>query len=245
MESHSEAFEQLLLELSGTTLERNDPRQLILSFCRLTRAFFHASGAYYWNCTPEGELVGVEADGQDAARFRGTRLRAEDSSVALTAVRNRRPVVLNESDLNGFDLNERDVNEPDPSKPETGQLGLAGFPISSDLHARTALAAPLLVAGEVIGAIAYLHAARAAFDEIAVSRVTILAAQLCTALEALRLNQLSREERRRAAILADLAARLHGSPDTSPVMENIADRLRDLLGSPAVLIFVQNENLFQ
>jgi len=242
-------FEQLLLELSSTTLERNDPRQLILSFCRLTRAFFRASGAYYWNCTPEGELVGAEADGQDAARFRGTRLRAEDSSVALAAVRNRRPVVLNESDLNesdlnGFDLNQRDRNQPDASKP-VSKISLAGFPVSSDLHVRTAMAAPLLVAGEVVGAIAYLHAARAAFDKVAVSRVTILAAQLCTALEALRLNQLSREERRRAAILADLAARLHGSPDTSPVMENIADRLRDLLGSPVVLIFVQNENLFQ
>ena len=193
---------------------------MILSFCRLTRAFFRASGAYYWSCTPEGELVGVEADGQEASRFRGTRLRTGDPSVAVDALQKRRPVVLNE-------------------------VGLAHYPMLGDFHARSALAAPLLVAGEVIGAIAYLHGASSAFDEVAEARAAILAAQLCTALEALRLNRLSRIETRRATILADLASRLHGSPDTPPVMESIADRLRDLLGSPAVLIFVQRENLFQ
>jgi PAS domain S-box-containing protein len=250
LESHSEGFEQLLLELSRNTLERNDPGELILSFCRLTRAFFHATGAYYWSRTPEGELLGVEADGLEAAAFRGARLRSENSSVALAAVRNRRPIVfneieLNEADLNGLGANQPNAHRPDANTADGNKVGRAGFPLPSDRRARTALAAPLLVAGEVVGAIAYLHAAHAAFDETAVSRATILAAQLCTALEALRLNQLSREEKRRAAILADLAARLHSSPDTSPVMENIADRLRDLLGSPAVLIFVQNENLFQ
>jgi len=114
-----------------------------------------------------------------------------------------------------------------------------------DSGARSALAAPLLVAGEAVGAIAYLHPSSSAFDGVAEARVTILAAQMCTALEALRLNQQSREEKKRATILANLAARLHSSPDTPPVMENIADRLRELLSSPAVLIFVRQENLFQ
>ncbi len=122
---------------------------------------------------------------------------------------------------------------------------MAHYPMWGGLPARSAMAAPLLVAGEVVGAIAYVHQENSGFNEVSVSRVTILAQQLCTALEALRLNQLSRAERQRAVILADLAARLHGSPDTPPVMENIADRLRELLSSPAVLIFVQRESLFQ
>jgi GAF domain-containing protein len=75
------------------------------------------------------------------------------------------------------------------------------------------------------------------FDEDAVAKVTILAAQLGTALEALRLNQLSREEHRRASILVEVATALHGLPDTAAVMESIADRLRVLLHSPAVLVF--------
>ncbi|MGB9197021.1 MAG: PAS domain S-box protein [Terriglobales bacterium] len=209
-----------MLELSRATLERNNRSELILSFCRLTRAFFHASAAYYWSCTPEGELVGLEADGAGAERFRGTRVTAAEPSVALQAVQKRGTIVLDAELL--------------------GQYSMPG-----GSPAGSVVAAPLLLAGEVVGAIAYLHPAKAAFGEVAEARVSILAAQLCTALEALQLNQQSREERGRATILAELAARLHSSPDVAPVMENIADRLRDLVGSPAVLIFVQKENLFQ
>jgi len=109
-------------------------------------------------------------------------------------------------------------------------------------HAHAALAAPLLVAGEVFGAITFLKSAPGAgFDDDAVAKVTILAAQLGTALEALRLNRLSREEHRRAGILVDVADALHGLPDTAAVMESIADRLRVLLHSPAVLVLIQQE----
>jgi two-component system NtrC family sensor kinase len=108
------------------------------------------------------------------------------------------------------------------------------------------MAAPLLVSGEVVGAITFLQSTPGAgFDDDDVAKVTILAAQLGTAIEALRLNQLSREEHRRASILVEVATALHGLPDTAAVMENIADRLRVLLHSPAVLVFVQQEKVFQ
>jgi len=98
----------------------------------------------------------------------------------------------------------------------------------------------------VVGAITFLKSAPGAgFDNDATAKVTILAAQLGTALEALRLNQLSREEHRRASILVEVATALHGLPDTASVMESIADRIRVLLHSPAVLVFVQQEKLFQ
>jgi two-component system NtrC family sensor kinase len=104
------------------------------------------------------------------------------------------------------------------------------------------MAAPLLVSGEVIGALAFvLNAPHAGFDEDAVAKITILAAQLGTALEALRLNQLSREEHRRATVLVEAVGALHGLPDTAAVMESIADRLRVLLHSPAVLVLMQPE----
>jgi PAS domain S-box-containing protein len=108
------------------------------------------------------------------------------------------------------------------------------------------MASPLLVSGDVVGAITFLKSAPGSgFDDDAVAKVTILAAQLGTALEALRLNQLSREEHRRASILVEVATALHGLPDTASVMESIADRLRMLLHSPAVLVFVQQEKMFQ
>jgi PAS domain S-box-containing protein len=125
-------------------------------------------------------------------------------------------------------------------------LDASRYPWLASNHAHAALAAPLLVSGEVVGAITFLHnAPGAGFDDDSVAKVTILAAQLGTALEALRLNQLSREEHRRASILVEVATALHGLPDTASVMESIADRLRVLLHSPAVLVFVQQEKLFQ
>src|ERR1700730_15773328 len=57
-----ETFQRLLLELSRAAFQSTDPSQLIRSFCKLTRAFFHASGAYFWSRSPDGELVGAEAD---------------------------------------------------------------------------------------------------------------------------------------------------------------------------------------
>ncbi len=108
------------------------------------------------------------------------------------------------------------------------------------------MAAPLLVSGEVAGAITYVQSSPdAGFDDDAVARITIFAAQLGTELEALRLNQLSREERRRASILVEVATVLHGLPDTASVMESIADRLRVLLHSPIVLVLVQQEKVQQ
>jgi PAS domain S-box-containing protein len=125
-------------------------------------------------------------------------------------------------------------------------LDMARYPWLAECHAHAAMAAPLLVSGEVVGAITFLQSApHARFDEDAVAKVTILAAQLGTALEALRLNQLSREEHRRASLLVEVATALHGLPDTAAVMESIADRLRLLLHSPAVLVFIQQEKIFQ
>ena len=126
------------------------------------------------------------------------------------------------------------------------QFDIAAYPWLAATRTHAALAAPISVSGELIGVITFLRSApEPGFDEDAVAKVTILAAQLGTALEALRLNQLSREEHRRASILVEVATALNGLPDTAAVMESIADRLRVLLRSPAVLVFVQQEKVLQ
>jgi PAS domain S-box-containing protein len=191
----------------------------------LTRGFFHASGAYFWNYSSDGELTGAEADGDQEESFRGTRLRAGDPSItpsiAIEAVQKRRPFFLN-------------------------HVNVARYPWLAQGRAHAAMAAPLLVSGEVVGAIAFvLRVPHAGFDEDAVAKLNVLAAQLGTALEALRLNQLSREEHRRATVLVEAAGALQGLPDTAAVMESIADRLRVLLHSPAVLVLVQMEKVQQ
>src|SRR6266853_1612517 len=214
-----EAFQRLLLELSRAAFQSTDPSHLIRSFCTLTRAFFQASGAYFWSLSADGELVGTEADADQS--FRGIRRRAGDASIAMDAVQRRRAFFVN-------------------------HLDVARYPWLAECHAHAAMAAPLLVSGEVVGAITFLQSApHTRFDDDAVAKVTILATQPGTALEALRLNQLSREEHRRASILVEVATALHGLPDTAAVMESIADRLRLLLHSPAVLVFIQQEKMFQ
>jgi two-component system NtrC family sensor kinase len=198
-----------------------DASEVINSFCTRARHFFHASGAYYWTRQPNGDLLGSEADGFMSDSFRGTRLGSGDSAVAVEAVSRRRAVYN---------------NAIDPQR----------YAMLAQYQAKAALAVPLLVSGEVIGALVFLRdAPGSSFDEDAAAKATIMAGQLGTALEALRLNEVSREERRRAMILAEVAATLPRMPDTAAVIEGIADRLRVLLRSPAVLIFVQDGNSFQ
>ncbi len=216
-----EDFQKLLLGLSRAAFMGREPSQFILSFCALTRAFFRASGAYYWSCSADGELVGAEADGEQAKSFRGLRQGVGDPSIALEAVRKRRAFFAN-------------------------RLDVAHYPWLAEARAHAVMAAPLLVSGKAVGAIAYVQSTPdAGFDEDAVAKVTIMAGQLGTALEALRLKQLASEEHRRAGILVEIASALPGLPDIAAVVENIADRLRVLLHSPAVLVFVQQEKRFE
>ena len=210
-----------MLELSRAAFQSTDPSHLIRSFCALTRKFFQATGAYFWSQSADGELIGAEADAEGAESFRGIRRRAGDASIAMDAVQKRRAFFVNHLDA------ER-------------------YPWLASIHARAALAAPLMIAGEPVGAVTFLKSAvGSGFDDDAVAKVTILAAQLGTALEALRLNQLSREEHRRASVLVEVATALHGLPDTAAVMESIADRLRVLLHSPVVLVFIHQDKQLQ
>jgi PAS domain S-box-containing protein len=209
-----------LLELSRAAFQNTDADQLILLFCQQTRQFFHARGAYFWRSTPAGDLVGDQADGFNMERFRGLRLRARDQAVALEAIQRRRTTFLNDVDMTRY--------------PK-----LARYPATS------VMSAPLMVSNEIVGAITFVHdTPDSRFDEDSAAQATILATQLGTALEALRLNQLAREERRRTMILAEAATAFHSLSDANAVMEGMADRLRALLHSPIVLILVQEAGSF-
>ena len=114
-----------------------------------------------------------------AARFRGLRVHPEQSAVTAEAVRQRRTVFVN-------------------------QLDSARYPAAAEFQARSLMAAPLVVFNEVIGAATFLHDSDDGFfnDDLA-AKATILAGQLGSLLEATRLGEASREEHRRAEILAE------------------------------------------
>jgi|HubBroStandDraft_6_1064221.scaffolds.fasta_scaffold00199_21 PAS domain S-box-containing protein len=216
-----EAFQRLLLQFSEAMADGTPSGSVIQLFCRSTRKFFQVDGTYFWRVSPPDELIAAEADGLLAEDFRGQRLRARDSAVAMEAVRQRRTVY---------------VNRVDPNR----------YPMAGEFHAKSLMAAPLVVANEVIGAAVFLSASDPDFfDDDLAMKATILAGQLGSLLEANRLTQLSREEHRRAQILTEVAQAVHGMPDTSTVAESVAAHLRMLLNTRLVCILLREGTTVQ
>jgi two-component system NtrC family sensor kinase len=215
-----EAFQKLLLQFSAAVAQGTRGPSLIHLFCRATREFFQVDGTYFWQFASAEELVGAEADGFMAERFRGTRLKAGQSAVAIEAIRERKTVYVNRVDT-------------------------ARYPMAAEFHARSIMAAPLVVANEVIGAAVFLHCSDPEFfsDDLA-AKATILAGQVGSLLEASRLTRVSQEEHRRAEILADVVQALHPMPDASDVVEAVADRLRILLRTRLVCILLRQGAAF-
>ncbi len=216
-----EGFQKLLLRIAANSTEKSEPNKLIQLFCQATREFFEVSGVYFWRCQSGDELVGEQADGKMADRFVGMRLRAVESTGTAEAVRQRRTIFVN-------------------------HVNTAAFPAAREFEARSLMAAPLLVFDEIIGAVTFLHDSNEEFfnDDLA-TKATILAGQLGSLLEAARLGKASREEHRRAEILADVAQALHASPDVGAVIEALADRLRLLLGTRLVCVLLRQEGPFE
>jgi two-component system NtrC family sensor kinase len=216
-----EGFQKLLLRLAAKGGERRGAHSLIQFFCQATREFFQVSGVYFWRCQVADELVGEQADGKLAERFVGIRLRPDQSAVTAEAVRQRRTILANHVDS-------------------------AAFPATLEFEARSLMAAPLMVFNEVIGAATFLHDSNDEFfhDDLA-AKATILVGQLGGLLEAAQLSEASREEYRRAEILADVAHVLHGAPDVSAVIEALADRLRLLLRTKLVCVLLRREGSFE
>ncbi len=220
--SSDDGFQKLLLRIAAKAAERPDATALIQLFCRATREFFQVSGVYFWRRHPGDELVGEQADGKLADSFIGIRLLPQQSAVTADAVRSRRTIFVNQVQ----------------STPT--------FPAARQFEARSLLAAPLVVFDEVIGAATFLHDAdEGFFNEDLAAKATILAGQLGSLLEATRLGEASREEHRRAEILAEVATALHGTPDVAAVIEALADRLRLLLRTRMVSVLLRREGPFE
>src|SRR5207248_1662916 len=82
------------------------------------------------------------------------------------------------------------------------------------------------------------------FSEDLAAKATILAGQLGSLLEAGRLTRVSREQRRRAQILVEVAQTLHSMTDAKAVVEAVADRLRVLLRTRLVCVMLRQDGAF-
>lgn len=217
-----EAFQRLLLKFSDAAAQGTPAQALIRLFCQATRELFQVDGAYYWQRVSADELQGVEADGLMADRFRGTVVKGSQSSVAIAveAIRQRKTVY---------------ENNLDPAR----------YLMAAEYRARSIMAAPLVVSNEAIGAAVFLHSSDPGFfNPDLAAKATILAGQLGSLLEANRLTQVSREEHRRTKILAEVAQALHSAPESTAVVEAVADRLRVLLRTRLVCMLLREGTAF-
>ena len=118
--------------------------------------------------------------------------------------------------------------------------------MAAEYGAQSMLAVPLMIHNEVIGSAVFLHTTDPHFftpDHLA--KASILAAQLGSFLEAVRLSEQAREEQRRAGILAEVAHSLHSQPDLTHLVQAVADHLRALLRSPLVCILVRESARYE
>src|SRR5271166_5158185 len=216
-----EPFQKLLVRIAGKAAERPDANALIHFFCRVAREFFLCSGVYFWRRHAGNELIGEQADGKLAERFIGLRLLPHQSVVTASVIRSRRTTFVN-------------------------HVASALFPAAREFDAHSLMAAPVVVFDEVIGAVTFLHDSEDEFfTEDLAAQATILAGQLGSLLETARLGEVAREEHRRAEVLAEVASALHGTPDVDAVTEALADRLRLLLRTRLVSIFLRREGPFE
>jgi PAS domain S-box-containing protein len=207
------SFQKLLLQLVEAAARGDDAASMIGLFCRSSREFFKVDGVYFWRALEDG-IVGTEASGHMAEEFRGMRVTSDGTAVVGEAVRTRHTVYVNEVDA-------------------------ARYPTAARFGARAIMAAPLLIGGEVTGAMVFLHRSNPTYfnDDLAV-KATIVAGQLGQLLHAARLGQLSREHHRRAEILVECAQVLRASPDVEAVTGALAHRLRVLLQVPLVAVLI-------
>ncbi|HKW18185.1 MAG TPA: PAS domain S-box protein [Terriglobales bacterium] len=214
-------FQELLLEFSSAASRISAPAELLRLFCRVANSYFGVSGTYIWHFIPPDQLVAAAADGWMAAHILHRRLKTSQSAVAVEAIQNRRAVF---------------ANSPDTSR----------YPMAAEFQVKAVLAAPLIVSNEVIGAVVLVHNSEGAFfNQEHAARATILAAQLSSLLEAARLSSETKEEKRRAEILAEVAQSFRALPDSLSLIDSFADGVRALLRTSLVCILGREATGFE
>ena len=205
--SAEDTFQHLLLELSWAAAQGGDSSSLVEFFCAETRKFLRVSGAYYWRLEENEGLIAVGADGHLAERFRAARLQLSEAAVATDAVRRRQTCYVNHLD--------------------SQQYAMAG-----EFGARALMAAPVVLFGKVTGVAVFLHNSDPDFFQPDLAaKVTILAAQLGSLLEYVRLAHTSDQHRKRADDLMTLALELGSSLRLPDLVRNFTAHAAKILGA--------------
>jgi PAS domain S-box-containing protein len=215
-----ESFQRLLLRFSAAAAQGSDPASLLRLFCQTTREFFRVSGTYFWQVLGDEELLGTEADGLLADRFRGTRVRLSGarSAVAVECARQRKTIYLN-------------------------RVEAARYPMAAEYNTQSIMGAAVIVSGQVVGVAVFLHDSDPDFfNEDLAAKATILSGQIGSLLEAMRALHLAQQHRRRAEALVSLTL------DTSALLrlpdfaKGLVTRAANMLDSRSAALALQQES---
>src|SRR5579864_1672214 len=200
------SFQKLLLDFSLAGSLHSTPESLIQLFLRSTREFFGVPGAYFWRKVAPDVLVGEEADGHVAEEFRGLRLKNDESAVTAEAIQSGRTLFVN------------DIEQQ-------------RYPMAKRFQVRSLMSAPLVVGGEAMGAVVFLHTSDSQFfNEDLAAKATILAGQLGSLLEAQRLFAMADARAQELHQLLEISSELGGSSRLDEFLKKFVVRAAQFLG---------------
>lgn len=211
-------LQQLLLEILDASAKSTDYDALIRSLCQKACVLFGVSGVYCWRVISPSELEAVAAHGYLADKFGEAHLELQRSTFAAETVRNRRTTLRNKHDPQGL--------------------------LRTDI--KSAMATPLAVAGEIVGALGFVHLTEAEyFNDVLAARATIIGGFLAGLLEAARLSQRVRQEQRRAESLVAAAVEFNSSLRLNEFVHTFASRASSLMGAKSAVVALSQANALE
>ena len=164
----------------------------------------------------------MAADGINAKLFLGLHIKDETPSAVTQAINTREAVQYN------------DVDAESP------------FRTSELLPAVSYLLIPVIVAGEVTGAVAFVHCSKKNyFTEQIRTRASILTAQLGGLIETARLARSAREPRSRADAMIESASALYTRLDTQSARDGLTHRLLSALDADLVALLENRDGNYE
>jgi signal transduction histidine kinase/CheY-like chemotaxis protein len=213
---------QTSIEVSRAASSIRDPEELLAASVDLIRRRFGLTYVGLFLVDETGEYAALRAGTGEAGRqmlAQGHRLSVNDDSTIGRCVGRGEALV-------GPNGGQSAVGRADPLPPETG----------------FEMALPLIVRGQVIGAMTIQSEKGGAFTESDTAVLQIMADQLASAIENSRLFQVEQRRRRQATALQQASMALSSVRELEQVYEEALDQLARILPYDSASLFVYDQD---
>jgi GAF domain-containing protein/CheY-like chemotaxis protein len=144
--------------------------------------------------------------------------KGSDSVIGMVTQRAEPQIALDTADANV-------VHQPNPHLPLT----------------RSEMALPLIIKGEVVGALDVQSNLPNAFNEEDISGLTTLAAQISVAIDNANLYEDAQEQASKMSFLFEITSAAAAADKLEDALQVVATRVQDMLGTLAVIIYLPSE----